>query len=53
MLDQTAFQTDVNLGSTADPTTVDTPSGENDLAVRVTMAAGTIELSIILGYHTH
>jgi len=53
MADQTGFQTDVNLASTADPATVDTPSGNGDVAVRVTITAGDINLSILMGYHTH
>jgi len=52
-LNDTAFQTDVNLASTLDPSTIDTPSGDGDLVVRVTRNAGTFNLSINLSYHTH
>lgn len=49
----TAFQTDVNLASTLDPATADTPSGNGDLVLRVTINAGSIDISSLLGYHSH
>jgi len=49
----TNFQTDVNLASTLDPTTADTPSGDGDLVLRVTRNAGTIKVLIQIGYHSH
>jgi len=52
-VDDVAFQTDVNLGSTLDPGTADTPSGNGDVAVRTTVTAGTIDLVLSGGYHTH
>lgn len=52
-IDDVAFQTDVNLGSTRDSGTADTPSGDGDIAVRTIMAAGTIDLVLSGGYHTH
>lgn len=52
-LNDTAFQTDVNLASTLDPTTTDTPSGDGDIALRITVTAGTIDPTISAGYHTH
>ena len=52
-LNQTAFQTDVNLASTLDPTAVDTPSGSGDMAMRVTMNAGSINVNLMIGYHSH
>jgi hypothetical protein len=53
-VDDTAFQTDVNLRSTIDPTgTAATPSGNGDLAIRITVTAGTVDLSVNLGYHSH
>jgi hypothetical protein len=52
-LNDTAFQTDVNLGSTLDPTTADTPSGDGDMVMRITRTAGTINISVNFAYHTH
>ena len=49
----TGFQTDVNLASTLDPSTKDTPSGDGDLALRVTVTSGTITVSVEGSYHTH
>jgi hypothetical protein len=49
----TAFQTDVSLGSTLAPGTTNTPSGDGDMVMRVTMNAGTIGLTVGVGYHTH
>ena len=52
-LNDTAFQTDVNLGSTLDPGTADTPSGDGDLVMRITITAGTLNVSLNGAYHTH
>jgi hypothetical protein len=52
-LNDTAFQTDVNLASTLDPTTVDTPSGNGDLVVRFIRLSGTVSVDVELSYHTH
>jgi len=52
-LNDVAFQTDVNLASTLDPATADTPSGNGDMVIRVTINAGSIDLSIAVGYHSH
>ena len=52
-LNDTAFQTDVNLGSTIAPGTANVPSGSGDMVVRVTINAGSIGLTIGIGYHTH
>ena len=52
-LNDTAFQTDVNLASTKDPATADTPSGDGDIALRVTMNAGSINLKLGVVYHSH
>jgi hypothetical protein len=49
----TAFQTDVNLATTLDPSTADTPSGSGDMVVRITMNAGSISLILSGSYHTH
>ena len=53
-VDQTSFQTDVNLRSTLDPTgAAATSSGNGDMAMRVTHTAGTYAVSIAIGYHSH
>lgn len=52
-IDDVAFQTDVNLGSTRDPGTADTPSGDGDIATRIIITAGTIDYVLSGGYHTH
>lgn len=52
-IDDVGFQTDVNLGSTLDPGTADTPSGDGDIATRSTVTAGTIDITLSGGYHTH
>jgi hypothetical protein len=52
-LNDTAFQTDVNLASTLDPGTTDTPSGDGDFVLRVTVNAGTVIVGVELSYHTH
>ena len=50
----TAFQTDVNLRSTLDPTgTAATPSGNGDMVMRVTDTAGTYTITVMVGYHSH
>ena len=46
----TLFQTDVNLGGPDDPTTLTYPSGEGDLILYITRSAGTVDVSITLGY---
>jgi hypothetical protein len=53
MLNQIAFQTDVNLISTKDPSTADTPSGNGDMAMRITVSAGSFKLGVLVGYHSH
>lgn len=52
-LNDTAFQTDVNLASTLDPSTADTPSGDGDLVLRAVVSAGTITVGLRISYHTH
>lgn len=52
-LNQTAFQTDVNLASTLDPATADTPSGSGDMVMRVTRNAGSFSVNLMIGYHSH
>lgn len=48
----TAFQTDVNLASTLDPSTANVPSGNGDVALKVTVNAGSVIVSIEGDYHT-
>jgi hypothetical protein len=51
----TAYQTDVNLGGPDDPTTTTYPSGDGDLVLQVTGAGagnGAVDVSITLGYET-
>lgn len=52
-LNSTAFQTDVNLASTLDPSTEDTPSGNGDLVIRIDCTAGSVDISVELSYHAH
>ena len=52
-LNDTAFQTDVNLASSLDSGTTDTPSGDGDLAIRVVVNAGSIIVGVEASYHTH
>ena len=52
-LNDVAFQTDVNLASSIDPTTVDTPSGNGDIVIRVIINAGSINLTFGMVYHSH
>jgi len=52
-LNDIAFQTDVNLATTLSPGATATPSGNNDLVLRVTRNAGTIKVSVQAGYHSH
>jgi len=52
-LNDTAFQTDVNLASSLDASTADTPSGNNDLVLRITRNAGTFNVAVQLAYHSH
>jgi len=46
----TRFQTDVNLGGPDDPTTLTYPSGDGDLVLWVTRTAGTVDVSLTVGY---
>lgn len=46
----TRFQTDVNLGGPDDPTTLTYPSGDGDLVLWVTRTAGSVDVSITIGY---
>ena len=52
-LNDAAFQTDVNLASTLDSGVADTPSGDGDIVLRAMVTAGTIDITISVGYHTH
>ncbi len=48
----TLFQTDVNLGGPDDPATITYPSGASDLVMLIERSAGTVDVSITLGYET-
>jgi hypothetical protein len=51
----TAYQTDVNLGGPDDPTTTTYPSGDGDLVLQITGAAagnGGVDVSLTIGYET-
>jgi len=48
----TLFQTDVNLGGPDDPTTLTYPSGAGDVVLIVERTAGTVDVSITIGYET-
>ena len=48
----TLFQTDVNLGGPDDPGTLTYPSGAGDLVLLVERSAGTVDVSITIGYET-
>jgi hypothetical protein len=50
LANSTLFQTDVNLGGPDGATSY--PSGAGDLVLLVEVAAGTVEVSISLGYET-
>jgi hypothetical protein len=52
-VDDTAYQTDVNLPSSLDPDTADTPSGSGDVVLEIIVSAGTIDIAVELGYHSH
>jgi hypothetical protein len=52
-LNDTSFQTDTNLATTLDPTTADTPSGNGDVVLRVTVTAGTVSVILGMSYHAH
>lgn len=52
-LNDVGFQTDVNLASTLDTTSADTPSGSGDFVCRLDWTAGTVDIIVSAGYHTH
>lgn len=52
-LNDTAYQTDVNLKSTLNPITADTPAGNGDVILEIVVNAGVVNANIDLGYHTH
>jgi hypothetical protein len=52
-LNDTNYQTDVNLPSTLDPATSDTPSGNGDIILEAVVSAGEITLHVTIGYHSH
>lgn len=50
-LNDAAFQTDVNLASTLDSSTADTPSGGGDLVLRVIVTSGSCLVNLSGKYH--
>lgn len=52
-LNDTNYQTDVNLPSTLDPATADTPAGSGDVILEIVVNAGEINFSLDVGYHSH
>lgn len=52
LVNSTLFQTDINLGGPDDPGTITYPSGDGDLVLLVERSAGTVTVSITLGYET-
>lgn len=52
-LDDSNYQTDVNMKTTIDPGTADTPPGNGDIICEVIINAGQINLAINLAYHSH
>lgn len=52
-LNDTAYQTDVNLPSIIDPTTADTPAGNNDLVLLVEVSTGAVDVVFDFAGHTH
>ncbi len=53
-VDDANYQTaGADLPSTLDPTTSDTPSGNGDVVLEVIVGAGTIDMAIEIGYHSH
>lgn len=49
----TSYQTDVNLASTLNPLVQNTPSGSGDVIMEVTVNAGTVDIAVDIGYHSH
>lgn len=52
-INDVAFQTDVNLPTTLSPGAATTPSGDGDFILRNVQTAGTIDIVLTIGYHTH
>ncbi len=52
-LNNTDYQTDVNLATTLDPSSADTPPGAKDVIMFLEVTAGTINVAIDIGYHSH
>lgn len=52
-LNDTTYQTDVNLATTIDPSTADTPPGSGDLVIRAVTTSADIGIEINIAYHTH
>lgn len=52
-LNDTNYQTDVNMATLLDPATVDTPPGSGDYILEAVVNAGNIRIVVSGGYHTH
>lgn len=52
-LNDTTYQTDVNLATTIDPGTADTPPGSGDLVLIANTTSANIGVEINIAYHTH
>lgn len=52
-LNDVTYQTDVNLATTLDPATADTPPGSGDLVIRAITTSADIGVEINIAYHTH
>ncbi len=52
-LNDSSYQTDVNMKTTLDPSTADTPPGNGDVVCEIVINAGQINLAINLSYHSH
>jgi hypothetical protein len=52
-IDDTDYQTDVNLKSTLDVDNATVPAGSGDIIMEFERSAGTIDIAIDIGYHSH
>jgi hypothetical protein len=53
LLNNTGYRTSLNLATTLNPSSINTPPGNGDLILRTTITAGTVDLKIGISYHTH
>jgi hypothetical protein len=52
-LNDANYQTDVNLPTTLSPGAAATAPGDGDVILEVIVTAGTIDIAVELGYHSH